>query len=367
MSAIHEQTAMTGLVAIAVHGLTLLGDPWLNPGPAGIAIPFTIAYKTFWVGLGITGGYLAALLGLSFYLRRRIGPRLGRRVHRRRSWSRPWAMVHVLGAGTDASSPWLFWPVVASIPVVAGPFVLARVVQGIRRGPARARSAPDRRDTARERGRRASAGCRDPTAASAARDRGAGGRMTGEGTLIVGGGLASQRSIETLRARGYEGRIAMVCAEAELPYDRPPLSKGMLAGEVEESEVGLPPASWYADQCVELIFSAAPWELDAKRRGVRLDNDSELGYEDLLIATGSAPQILPQLDRFSNVHSLRTLADARRLRGAFRTGARLAIVGAGFIGQEVASTARRAGLDVTIIEALPAPLGRCSARTSAAG
>ena len=180
--------------------------------------------------------------------------------------------------------------------------------------------------------------------------------MTGEGTLIVGGGLASQRCIETLRTRGYEGRIAMVCAEAELPYDRPPLSKGMLAGEVEESEVEFRPASWYADQCVELIFRRAVG-LDAKRRRVRLDDDSELGYEDLLIATGSAPRVLPQLDRFSNVHSLRTLADARRLRGAFRTGARLAIVGAGFIGQEVASTARRAGLEVTIIEALPAPLG----------
>lgn len=152
LSAIHEQTAMTGLVAIAVHGLTLLGDPWLNPGPAGIAIPFTIAYKTFWVGLGITGGYLAALLGLSFYVRRRIGPRLWRRAHKATILVYALGVAHTLGAGTDASSPWLFWPVVASIPVVAGLF-LARVVQGIRRGRARARSAPDRRDTARERGR----------------------------------------------------------------------------------------------------------------------------------------------------------------------------------------------------------------------
>lgn len=152
LSAIHEQTAMTGLVAIAVHGLTLLGDPWLNPGPAGIAIPFTIAYKTFWVGLGITGGYLAALLGLSFYVRRRIGPRLWRRAHKATILVYALGVAHTLGAGTDASSPWLFWPVVATIPVVAGLF-LARVVQGIRRGRARARSAADRRDTARERSR----------------------------------------------------------------------------------------------------------------------------------------------------------------------------------------------------------------------
>ncbi len=97
--------------------------------------------------------------------------------------------------------------------------------------------------------------------------------------------------------------------------------------------------------------------LDPKQRRVRVDDGSELRYEDLLIATGSAPRVLPHLDRYSNVHTLRTLADARRLRGAFHPGARLAIIGAGFIGQEVASTARRAGLhDVTIVEALPAPL-----------
>ena len=152
LSAIHEQTAMTGLLAIAVHGLTLLGDPWLNPGPAGIAIPFTITYKTFWVGLGITGGYLAALLGLSFYVRRRIGPRLWRRAHKATVLVYALGVAHTLGAGTDASSPWLFWPVVASIPVVAGLFI-ARVVQGIRKGRARARSAAGRRDTVRERGR----------------------------------------------------------------------------------------------------------------------------------------------------------------------------------------------------------------------
>ena len=144
LSAIHEQTAVTGLVAIAVHGLTLLGDPWLNPGPAGISIPFLMAYKTLWVGLGITAGWLAALLGLSFYIRRRIGPRLWRRAHKATILVYVLGVAHTLGAGTDASSPWLFFPVVASIPLVAGLFS-ARVVQGIRRGRARARSAAERR------------------------------------------------------------------------------------------------------------------------------------------------------------------------------------------------------------------------------
>ena len=166
--------------------------------------------------------------------------------------------------------------------------------------------------------------------------------MSGDGILIVGGGLASQRAIETLQARGYEGRIQMVCGEAELPYDRPPLSKGLLAGEVEESEIGFRPVRWYAEQRVELVFGCRAIGLDADRRRVRLDDGSALAYDDLLIATGSrAPRTLPALERYSNVHFLRTLADARRLRDELRTGARLAIVGAGFIGQEVA--ARPAG------------------------
>ena len=168
LSAIHEQTALAGLVAIAVHGLTLLGDPWLNPGPAGIAVPFTIAYRPLWVGLGIVAGYLAALLGLSFYVRRRIGPRLWRRPTGRRSSSTPSASpTH--SARERSSSPWLFWPLVASIPVVAGLFLLAW--SGDPQGP---RERPVRGRPPRTAGRaETAAGRRDPAAASPARDRGA--------------------------------------------------------------------------------------------------------------------------------------------------------------------------------------------------
>ena len=115
--------------------------------------------------------------------------------------------------------------------------------------------------------------------------------MRGNGVVIVGGGLASQRCLETLRARGYEGRVAMVCGEGMLPYDRPPLSKELLAGKLDESEIGFRPARWYADHRVELIFRRAAG-LDAKRRRVRLDDGGVLAYEDLVIATGSAPRIL---------------------------------------------------------------------------
>jgi len=104
---LHEHLALTGLVAISVHGITLLGDRWLNPGIAGITVPFTMSYRPLFTGLGIVAGYLAALLGLSFYARRRIGTRLWRKLHRATIAVYLLGVVHALGAGTDASTVWL--------------------------------------------------------------------------------------------------------------------------------------------------------------------------------------------------------------------------------------------------------------------
>ena len=176
------------------------------------------------------------------------------------------------------------------------------------------------------------------------------------GVLIVGGGLASQRCAEALRGSGYEGRIRIVCGEPEAPYDRPPLSKELLAGKLDDGEVAFRSASWYEDNRVELILGRRARRLDVRARKVDLDDGSELAYDKLLIATGSVARRLPTLEGYANVHELRTLADARGLRTELQRGARLAIIGAGFIGQEVASTARKAGAEVTIVEALPAPL-----------
>jgi methionine sulfoxide reductase heme-binding subunit len=131
LTAIHEQTALTALVAIGVHGVTLLGDPWLNPGPSGIAVPFTMSYRPVWTGLGIVAGYLGALLGLTFYIRRRIGPRLWRQAHRLTVVVYGLAVAHTLGAGTDASTPWMRVWLFATAPVIAVLFV-ARMV-GARR------------------------------------------------------------------------------------------------------------------------------------------------------------------------------------------------------------------------------------------
>lgn len=180
--------------------------------------------------------------------------------------------------------------------------------------------------------------------------------MEGQGVLIVGGGLAAQRCAETLRGRGYGGSVRMVCAEPDPPYDRPPLSKELLAGTVADSSLSYRPAWWYREKQIELLLGSPAVGLDPNTRTVRLGSGAELHYEKLLIATGSAARRLPFLDGYENVHALRTIVDARRLREELIPGARLAVVGAGFIGQEVAATARRLGVEVTMIEALPTPL-----------
>lgn len=141
LSAIHEQTALTGLVCVAVHGIALLGDGWLHPGPEGVLVPFAIAYRPAWTGLGIVAGYLGAALGLSFYARHRVGPRLWRRAHRLTVVVYALAVAHTLGAGTDAGSPWLRRPLLASAAVVTILFL----VRAASRGPAavgRRRPAP---------------------------------------------------------------------------------------------------------------------------------------------------------------------------------------------------------------------------------
>ena len=180
--------------------------------------------------------------------------------------------------------------------------------------------------------------------------------MKGAGVLIAGGGLAAQRCAETLRRRGYDRQIRMLCAESEPPYDRPPLSKQLLAGEIDEETVAYRPSAWYAENEVELLLGRRAERLDLAMRLVTDDRGFVLRYEQLLIATGSGARRLPFLDGYSNVHTLRTLADARRLRADLRPGSSLAIVGAGFIGQEVGATARSLGLEVTIIEAQDVPL-----------
>ena len=180
--------------------------------------------------------------------------------------------------------------------------------------------------------------------------------MTSRGIVIAGGGLAAQRAAETLRRHGYDGPLALLAAEPELPYDRPPLSKQFLAGELGERALRFRGDGWYADNAIDLMLGDPAAQLYVAARTVLLASGRPVPFARLLIATGSAPRRLPGTAGFDNVHELRCLGDARRLRAALAPGSRVIVVGAGFIGQEVASTARRLGAEVTIIEAAAAPL-----------
>ena len=176
------------------------------------------------------------------------------------------------------------------------------------------------------------------------------------GIVIAGGGLAAQRCAETLRRGGYDGRIRMVGDEQHAPYDRPPLSKAVLAGREVEDDVGFRPAGWYAERGIELLLGVPAAGLDCAQRVLTLADGRALSYEQLLIATGSRPRRLALLDGFANVHALRTLGDAQALRGVLAAGGRLVIVGAGFIGQEVAVAAAKVGVRTTIVDVAAAPL-----------
>jgi sulfoxide reductase heme-binding subunit YedZ len=124
LMALHEHTALAGLIAIAVHGIALLGDSWLKPGVAGVTVPFVIDYRPFFTSLGIVAGYLALLLGLSFYMRQRIGAKLWRKAHR--ATVAVWALglVHAIGAGSDATAIWFRWWVIATTPLIGGLLVI---------------------------------------------------------------------------------------------------------------------------------------------------------------------------------------------------------------------------------------------------
>jgi sulfoxide reductase heme-binding subunit YedZ len=137
LTAIHEQTALAGLIAIGVHALTLLGDPWLHPGAAGISVPFVMGYRTFFTGMGIIAGWLAALLGLSYYFRKHIGAARWRKAHRATVVVYVLGLIHTIGAGTDASTAWLRWfMALTAVPMAA--LFLRRVI-GRKPAPAPAR------------------------------------------------------------------------------------------------------------------------------------------------------------------------------------------------------------------------------------
>jgi 3-phenylpropionate/trans-cinnamate dioxygenase ferredoxin reductase subunit len=177
--------------------------------------------------------------------------------------------------------------------------------------------------------------------------------------VVVGASLAGASAVQALREHGYAGRIVLAGDEPERPYERPPLSKGYLQGAAERDSAFVHPAGWYDEHDVELRLATEVIALDRTAHQVVTASGERLGYDRLLLATGSSPRRLTvpgaELD---GVHYLRRLSDSDRLRDAFAAAGRVAIVGAGWIGLETAAAARSAGLEVTLLEGAALPLLR---------
>ncbi len=177
---------------------------------------------------------------------------------------------------------------------------------------------------------------------------------TPERVVVVGAGLAAVRTAEELRRAGYEGELVLVGDETHLPYDRPPLSKEVLRGDRDDTT--LRPSEFFGENRIELMLGAAARSVDTASRILTLSDGTELGYDELVVATGLRPRRIPGLPDLAGVHVLRSLEDSRALREAIVPGARALVVGAGFIGCEVAASLRAREVEVVLVEPQPTPL-----------
>ncbi|HEV7171988.1 NAD(P)/FAD-dependent oxidoreductase [Pedococcus sp.] len=184
--------------------------------------------------------------------------------------------------------------------------------------------------------------------------------MTDDRTfVVVGGGLAGAKSVEALRELGFEGRVVLLGGEAHLPYERPPLSKDYLKTGENLQDAFVHDEQWYADHDIEVRTGTVVASVDRSGKAVVTEAGERVGYDRLLLATGSSPRrlTLPGAD-LDGVLTLRTIEDSQAIRAALQPGRRVVLVGGGWIGLEVAAAAREAGAEVTVLESLDLPLVR---------
>ncbi|SON58866.1 Rhodocoxin reductase [Mycobacterium simulans] len=175
-----------------------------------------------------------------------------------------------------------------------------------------------------------------------------------KGIVIVGGGLAAARTAEQLRRAGYAGRLTIVSDEVHLPYDRPPLSKEVLRSEVDD--VALKPREFYDEKDITLRLGSAASSLDTAAQTVTLVDGTVLDYDELVIATGLVPRRIPSFPHLEGIRVLRSFDECMALREHASSAKRAVVVGAGFIGCEVAASLRGLGVDVVLVEPQPTPL-----------
>lgn len=177
--------------------------------------------------------------------------------------------------------------------------------------------------------------------------------------VIIGAGQAAAQACQSLRMGGYEGVLTVIGDEPALPYQRPPLSKAYMKGDLPEERLYFKPASWYEDNTIEVMLGVTAIGIDRAAQRVLLENEGHVDYDALILATGSRPRQLPvEGADLESVHDLRGLADVERIRPEMISGRRLVVVGAGYIGLEAAAVARQMGLDVTVLEMAPRVLAR---------
>jgi NADPH-dependent 2,4-dienoyl-CoA reductase/sulfur reductase-like enzyme len=174
---------------------------------------------------------------------------------------------------------------------------------------------------------------------------------------VVGASLAGLRAAEFIRRAKFEGKLVLIGDEEHLPYDRPPLSKEVLRGEWDQERLALRRRS-YDDLDVDIMLGQRAVSLDTDARKVQLEGGEAVPFDGLVIATGGHVRELPNQPRMDGIYTLRTIDDSLAIRAALSNESRLAVIGAGFIGAEVAASARQLGLDVTMIEALETPLAQ---------
>src|ERR1700754_2383160 len=174
------------------------------------------------------------------------------------------------------------------------------------------------------------------------------------GIVIVGGGLAAARNAEQLRRSEYTGPITIVSDEDHLPYDGPPLSKEVLRAETDD--VTLKPAEFYDENDITVLLGNGARSVNTDAKAVTLADGGSIGYDELIIATGLVPKRIPSFPDLPGIHVLRSFDESLRLRGEAGSARTAVVVGAGFIGCEVAASLRRLGVDVVLVEPQPAPL-----------
>jgi 3-phenylpropionate/trans-cinnamate dioxygenase ferredoxin reductase subunit len=188
-----------------------------------------------------------------------------------------------------------------------------------------------------------------------------------QSVVVVGGSLAGLRAAQALRKRGFAGTLTMIAGEAHAPYDRPPLSKQLLAGEWPAEKLFFHAREDHRALSLDLRLGVRAVGLDPRAHTVALSNGESVPYDGLIIATGAAPRQLTAAGELEGVFYLRTLDDARAIAARLAHRPRVAVVGAGFIGLEVASSCRKLGLEVTLIEPQARPLSLLLGDTAAAG